>query len=117
MEETKQENQETAEEPTQSPPVERVTKKVKDPKKVVAGRAGAATRKAKQEERLLEQLRVAKESFRPLRATARLPIFRSFPSSTRCKHVSREGILKMVSEFPPPGIIGAGKEPESTNPS
>ena len=65
MEETKQENQETAEEPAQSPPVERVTEKVKDPKKVVAGRAGAAARKAKQEERLLEQLRVAKESFRP----------------------------------------------------
>ena len=38
--------------------------KVKDPKKVAAGRAGAAARKAKQEERLLEQLRVAKESFR-----------------------------------------------------
>ena len=65
MEETKQENQETAEEPAQSPPVERVTEKVKDPKKVVAGHAGAAARKAKQEERLLEQLRVAKESFRP----------------------------------------------------
>ena len=27
---------------------------------------------------------------------------------------SREGILKMVSEFPPPGIIGAGKELAST---
>ena len=65
MEETKQENQETAEEPAHSPPVERVTEKVKDLKKVVAGRAGAAARKAKQEERLLEQLRVAKESFRP----------------------------------------------------
>ena len=56
MEETKQENQETAEEPAQSPPVEKVTEKVKDPKKV---------RKAKEEKRLLEQLRVAKESFRP----------------------------------------------------
>ena len=65
MEETNQKNQETAEEPTQRPPVERVTEKVKDPKKVVAGRAGAAARKAKQEGRLLEQLRVAKESFRP----------------------------------------------------
>ena len=65
MEETKQENQKTAEEPAQNPPVERVTEKVKDPKKVVAGRAGPAARKAKQEERLLEQLRVAKESFRP----------------------------------------------------
>ena len=41
------------------------TEKVKDPKKVAAGRAGAAARKAKQEERLLEQLRAAKESFRP----------------------------------------------------
>ena len=55
--------QETAEEPAQSP-VERVTEKVKNPKKVAAGRAGAAARKAKQE-RLLEQLRGAKESFRP----------------------------------------------------
>ena len=27
---------------------------------------------------------------------------------------SQEWILKMVSEFPPPGIIGAGKEPAST---
>ena len=32
---------------------------------MAAGRAGAAARKAKQEERLLEQLRAAKESFRP----------------------------------------------------
>lgn len=36
----------------------------KDPKKVAAGRAGAAARKAKNE-RLLEELRAAKESFRP----------------------------------------------------
>ena len=47
--------------------VERVTEprqeKVKDPKKVAAGRAGAAARKTKQE-RLLEQLRGTKESFR-----------------------------------------------------
>ena len=42
MEEMKQENQEMAEEPAQSPPVERVTEKVKDPKKVTAGRVGAA---------------------------------------------------------------------------
>ena len=44
--------------------MEKVTdpkQKVKDPKKVAAGRAGAAARKAK----LLEQLRAAKESFRP----------------------------------------------------
>ena len=65
MAEMKQENQETAEEPAQSPPVERVTEKVKDKKKMAAGRAGAAARKAKQEERLLEQLRAAKELFRP----------------------------------------------------
>ena len=32
---------------------------------MAAGRAGAAARKAKQEERLLEQLRASKESFRP----------------------------------------------------
>ena len=73
MAETKQENKEMAEEPAQSP-MERVTEKVKDPKKVAVGRAGAAARKAKQE-RLLEQLRGAKESFRPPPATARLPIF------------------------------------------
>ena len=42
--------------------VERVTKKkVKDPKKVAAGRAGAAAR----QKRLLEQLQAAKESLRP----------------------------------------------------
>ena len=56
-----------AEKPAQSP-VERVTdprQKVKDLRKVAAGHAGAAARKAKQEIRLLEQLRSAKESFRP----------------------------------------------------
>ena len=42
--------------------VERVTKKkAKDPKKVAAGRAGAAAR----QKRLLEHLQAAKESFRP----------------------------------------------------
>ena len=42
--------------------VERVTKKkAKDPKKVAAGRAGAAAR----QKRLLEQLQAAKESLRP----------------------------------------------------
>ena len=39
--ETKQENQETAEKRAQSP-VERVTEKVKDPKKVVAGPVDSA---------------------------------------------------------------------------
>ena len=38
---------------------------VKDPKNVTAGHPGAAARKAKQEERLLEQFRAAKESFHP----------------------------------------------------
>ena len=74
MEKTKQENQETAEEPAQSPPVEGVTVKVKDPKKVAAGRTGAAARKAKQEERLLEQLRAAKESFRHPRSWTSRPV-------------------------------------------
>ena len=42
--------------------VKRVTeKKAKDPKKVAAGRAGAAAR----QKRLLEQLQAAKESLRP----------------------------------------------------
>ena len=47
-------------------PAERVTvasRPSKDPKKVAAGRAGAAARKAKHE-RLLEELRTTKESFR-----------------------------------------------------
>ena len=47
-------------------PVERVTvasRPSKDPKKVAAGRAGAAARNAKRE-RLLEGIRAAKESFR-----------------------------------------------------
>ena len=48
--------------------VERDTVKVKDPKKVAAGRAGAAAPKVKQE-RLLEQLRAAKELFRPEEAS------------------------------------------------
>ena len=41
-----------------------VMAKSKDPKKVAAGRAGAAARKAKQE-RLLEELRAAKQSLQP----------------------------------------------------
>ena len=40
------------------------TGKPKDPKKVAAGRAGAAAKKAKQE-RLLEELRAAKEAIAP----------------------------------------------------
>ena len=51
-------------EPVQSP-VERVTeKKEKDPKRLAAGRAGAAVRKAKQK-RLHEQLQTAKASLHP----------------------------------------------------
>ena len=45
--------------------MERVTKKVKDPRKVAAGRAGAAARKPKEEERFLERLRAAKEPLHP----------------------------------------------------
>ena len=48
--------------PAEPAHVERVTKKkAKDPKKVAAGRAGAATR----QKRLLEQLQATKESLRP----------------------------------------------------
>ncbi|MEW8148445.1 MAG: hypothetical protein AB2794_14760 [Candidatus Thiodiazotropha endolucinida] len=48
--------------PAEPAHVERVTKKkAKDPKKVAAGRAGAAAR----QKRLLEQLQAAKESLRP----------------------------------------------------
>ena len=48
--------------PAEPVPVERVTKKkAKYPKKVAAGRAGAAAR----QKRLLEQLQAAEESLRP----------------------------------------------------
>ena len=48
--------------PAEPAHVKRVTKKkAKDPKKVAAGRAGAADR----QKRLLEQLQAAKESLRP----------------------------------------------------
>ena len=55
--------------PTESTEVERVTapsptSRTKDPKKQAAGRASAAVRKAKQE-RLLEELRAAKEAIAP----------------------------------------------------
>ena len=49
---------------TQDSPQDRRVTKVKDPKKVTAGRKGAAARKAKQET-LLEQLRKAKDGLRP----------------------------------------------------
>lgn len=45
----------------ESIPLERVTKKVKDPKKVAAGRAGAAAKKAKQEQ-ILKNLNISKHS-------------------------------------------------------
>ena len=100
MEETKQENQDTAEEPVQSPPVKRVTEKVKDPKKVAAGRAGAAARKTKQEERL-EQLRVAKEPFRLPAAPANIP---SPPEADQAvsQPERREGLTNWA-----PWVIGA----------
>ena len=47
-----------------APVVALPTAKPKDPKKVAAGRAGAAARKTKQE-RLLEELRAAKQSLQP----------------------------------------------------
>ena len=50
--------------PAPVPVVASPTAKSKDPQKVAAGRAGAAARKAKQE-RLLEELRAAKQSLRP----------------------------------------------------
>ena len=73
MAEMKQENQETAGEPAQSPPVQRVTEKVKDQKKVAAGHPDSDARKAKHEERLLKQLRTAKESFCPQRKRKLFP--------------------------------------------
>ena len=94
----------TAEEPAQSSPVERVTEKVKDPKKVVAGRAGAAARKAKQEERL-EQLRVAKESFRPPAGdgtSANIPPKEAAAVSADKRPERREGLTNWT-----PWVVGA----------
>ena len=104
MKETKQENQETAEEPAQSPPVERVTEKVKDKKKVAAGRAGAAARKAKQEERRLEQLRAAKESFRPHPPTPAAPA--NIPPKEADQAVSRPERREGLTNWTP-WIVGA----------
>ena len=50
--------------PAPVPVVASPTTKLKDPKKVAAGQAGAAAKKAKQE-RLLEELRAAKQSLQP----------------------------------------------------
>ena len=94
-----------AEEPAQSPPVERVTEKVKDPKKVAAGRAGAAARKAKQEERLLEQLRASKESFRPPAGdgtSANIPPKEAAAVSADKRLERREGLTNWT-----PWIVGA----------
>ena len=103
MEETNQENPGTAEEPVQSPQVKRVTEKVKDPKKVTAGRAGAAARKTKQEERLLEQLRVAKEPFRPSAPpTPRRACQYSSSSGAVSQLERREGLTNWA-----PWVIGA----------
>ena len=72
------ENHPTDSNATEEPPpaVSRVTDpgpaKQKDPKKVAAGRAGAAARKAKHE-RLLEELRDGKEALREMDAPADAP--------------------------------------------
>ena len=53
--------------PATNTPVERVTvasRSSKDPKKVAAGRAGAAAARKAKHERLLEEFRAAKEAFR-----------------------------------------------------
>ena len=91
---------EPAQSPRAKPAVKRVTqKKAKDPKKVAAGRAGAAAR----QKRLLEQRQAANESLRPgdgtsvsvpdraakehfVRVTARLPVFRTGNADIRPKH-------------------------------
>ena len=86
--------------------MERVTEKVKDPKKVVAGRAGAAARKAaKQEERLLEQIRVAKESFRHPAGdgtSANIPPKEAAAASADKRPERREGLTNWT-----PWVVGA----------
>lgn len=67
------ENKETTQALIVSAGEPRVTEKAKS-KRVAVGRVGAAVRKAKQE-RLFKELRASKESFRSVRATARLPVF------------------------------------------
>ena len=66
---------------------------------MAAGRAGAAARKAKQDERLLEQLRGAKESFRPPAAPADIP-----PKEEQAvsRPERREGLTNLT-----PWIVGA----------
>ena len=72
---------------------------------MAAGRAGAAARKTKQEERQLEQLRVAKESFRPDGTSANIPPKeadqeQAVSADKRPEH--REGLTNWT-----PWIIGA----------
>ena len=85
--------------PAEPAHVERVTKKkTKDPKKVAAGRAGAAAR----QKRLLEQLQAAKESLRP-------PVSAADNDGTGTSASPKEG--KRTDERPEPNwipwIIGA----------
>ena len=67
---------------------------------MAAGRAGAAARKAKQEERLLEQIRGAKVSFRPPGTPANIPPKEADPAVSRPEH--QEGLTNWT-----PWVIGA----------
>ena len=72
---------------------------------MVAGPAGAAVRKAKQEERLLEQLRVAKELFRPPAGdgtSANIPPKEAAAVSADKRPERREGLTNWT-----PWVVGA----------
>ena len=78
---------------------------------MAAGRAGAAARKAKQEERLLEQLQAAKESFLPLRER---PVFLerngwSGGAKVSCIVCHRGVQLILAYSWARPAILVAGK--------
>ena len=72
---------------------------------MAAGRAGAAARKAKQEERLLEQLRASKESFRPPAGdgtSANIPPKEAAAVSADKRPEHREGLTNWT-----PWVVGA----------
>ena len=80
----------------------------KDPKKVAAGRAGAASRKAKQT-RLLEELRKAKESQRNMENTSGAPAEDSAapPAGTPAKEKDEEAApVLRTDDSTTPWIIG-----------
>ena len=104
MEETKQENKEMAEGPAQSPPVERVTEKVKDHKRWQPG-VPALPPKRQSKKNDLEQLRASKESFHPSAGegmSANIPPKEAAAVSADKRPERREGLTNWT-----PWVVGA----------